>query len=181
MGSGLLSGMAGTFTAYIDSRRWSLTLSAYVTGTVFWIDQLSKHLVSRLLASSDHGPIELLPFFALRWEENRGISMSLLNAGDGTGRWLLVGITGLICAGVGLWLFREKRRDHAVALAVILGGALGNIADRITRGYVVDFLDLHIGEWRPFLIFNLADVAISLGVVFLLATSLLRPSSTSAT
>ena len=98
--------------------------------------------------------------------------MSFLWANDETGRWLLVGLTGLICLGVAVWLCREKRRHHVVALAFILGGALGNILDRIRHGFVVDFADLHIGQWRPFNIFNLADVAITIGVLLLFALGL---------
>ncbi|MDP9415584.1 MAG: signal peptidase II, partial [Pseudomonadota bacterium] len=61
----------------------------------------------------------------------------------------------------------------AIALAFVLGGALGNIVDRIRFGYVVDFADLHFGDWRPFLIFNVADAAITIGVLLLLVRALL--------
>jgi signal peptidase II len=71
------------------------------------------------------------------------------------------------------WIWNEKRRDDALALALVLGGALGNIVDRIRYGYVVDFADLHFGEWRPFLIFNVADAAITIGVLLLLVRALL--------
>ncbi|HEY0115440.1 MAG TPA: signal peptidase II, partial [Allosphingosinicella sp.] len=67
----------------------------------------------------------------------------------------------------------EKRRDDAWGLALVLGGALGNIVDRIRFGYVVDFADLHFGEWRPFLVFNVADAAITIGVLLLLVRALL--------
>jgi signal peptidase II len=136
------------------------------------VDQASKFAVAHLLALPQRGVIDLLPFFALRWEENQGVSMSFLRATDETGRWLLVGLTGLICAGVAMWLWREQRRGQAIALGLILGGALGNIIDRIRHGFVVDFADLHFGGWRPFQIFNFADVAISVGVVLLLLMSL---------
>jgi signal peptidase II len=74
---------------------------------------------------------------------------------------------------VAIWLWREKRRDDAWGLALVLGGALGNIVDRIRFGYVVDFADLHFGEWRPFLVFNVADAAITIGVLLLLLRALL--------
>ena len=140
---------------------------------VLGIDQLSKFIVTYILALPQRGTIDLLPFFDLRWEENTGVSLNYLRASDAMERWLLVGLTSAICTGVAVWLWREKRRSHAIALALILGGALGNILDRIDRGFVVDFADLHIGEWRPFLIFNVADVAISIGVLLLLGMSLL--------
>ena len=62
---------------------------------------------------------------------------------------------------------------HVAALGLVLGGAIGNIVDRVRLGYVVDYADLHFGEWRPFLIFNLADAAITIGVLILLARALL--------
>src|SRR3546814_4732965 len=70
-------------------------------------------------------------------------------------------------------MWREKARGDVLALGLVLGGALGNILDRVRFGYVVDFADFHIGEWRPFLIFNLADAAITIGVLILLARALL--------
>jgi signal peptidase II len=89
------------------------------------------------------------------------------------GRWLLVALTAAISIGVVIWLWQEKRRDDAVALGFVLGGAFGNILDRIRFGYVVDFADLHFGEWRPFLIFNVGDAAITIGVLLLLFRALL--------
>ena len=139
---------------------------------MFGLDQLSKFLVAHWLALPQRGVIDLLPFFDLRWEQNTGVSMSLLSATDEWGRWLLIVFTGMICASVGVWIWRERRRDLALALGFIFGGALGNIIDRINHGFVVDFADLHFGEWRPFSIFNLADVAISIGVILLLGISL---------
>jgi signal peptidase II len=70
-------------------------------------------------------------------------------------------------------MWREKARDDVVALALVLGGAVGNIIDRTRLGYVIDYADLHFGEWRPFLIFNLADAAITIGVLILLARAIL--------
>ena len=83
-------------------------------------------------------------------------------------RWLLVSGTGAIAAGVAYWIGREKSGGDRLALGLVLGGALGNIVDRVRLGYVVDFLDLHFGGWRPFYVFNVADAAISIGVVILL-------------
>ena len=88
-------------------------------------------------------------------------------------RWMLVALTGTIAAVVSVWLLREKKLGDILPLAMILGGALGNILDRILFGHVIDYADLHFGTWRPFLVFNLADALISLGVVIILARSLL--------
>jgi signal peptidase II len=88
-------------------------------------------------------------------------------------RWLLVALTGVIALVVLVWLMREKALGEILGLALILGGALGNIRDRYELGYVIDYADLHIGSFRPFLIFNIADAAITIGVVIILARSLL--------
>ena len=142
--------------------------------TALAIDQSAKWLVSNPLALREHQVIELLPIFNLRWSENFGISMSLFVADGTLGRWLLVALTGGIAVAVAMWLWRSRAWPDAVALGLILGGALGNIGDRLRLGYVVDFLDLHFGAWRPFLIFNTADCAISMGVAVLLLRSLLN-------
>ena len=135
---------------------------------VFAADQLSKWLMIGPLALQQVRQIVLLPIFNLTWTENRGISLGLLNAETATGRWLLVAMTAAIAIGVAVWLTREKARGDQLALGLVLGGALGNILDRVRFGYVVDFADLHFGEFRPFLVFNVADAAISIGVVILL-------------
>ncbi len=148
-------------------------LAFSIAGAIFVVDQLTKWIVTYPLQLQQRGDIRLLPFFDLRWVENRGVSMGFLTADTATGRWLLVALTAAICAGVVVWLWREKRRDDSIALALVLGGALGNILDRVRLGFVVDFADLHIGEWRPFLVFNVADAAITIGVLLLLVRALL--------
>jgi signal peptidase II len=153
----------------INPRAAGLIAAAAALG----IDQLAKWLMASPLALRDRGGIEILPIFNLRWEENYGVSMSSLTADGPLGRWLLVALTGAIAAGVALWLWRNRKLPEAIALGLVLGGALGNIADRLRFGYVVDFMDLHFGAWRPFLIFNTADCAISIGVAILLLRSLL--------
>jgi signal peptidase II len=87
-------------------------------------------------------------------------------------RWALVALTAIIAAGVAWWMWREKARGDVLALGLVLGGAAGNILDRARFGYVVDYADLHFGEWRPFLVFNVADAAITVGVVILLLRAL---------
>jgi signal peptidase II len=151
------------------SRRLGFALAA----TIFALDQGIKALMIGPLALRERGVIDLLPFFDLRWTENYGVSLGLLTANSDFQRWALVALTAAIAAGVAVWMLREKQRGELLALALVLGGALGNIVDRVRFGYVVDYADLHIGEFRPFLIFNVADAAITIGVVLLLARSLL--------
>ncbi|MGI8611064.1 MAG: signal peptidase II, partial [Sphingomicrobium sp.] len=140
---------------------------------VFALDQLSKWLMIGPLKLESVGQIVLLPIFDLSWTENYGISLGLLNAETEVGRWLLVALTGAIAIGVAFWIGREKQRGDQIALGMVLGGALGNILDRARFGYVVDFADLHFGTFRPFLVFNVADAAISIGVVILLLRAFL--------
>ena len=143
---------------------------------VFIADQALKWLITMPLQLQARGQITLLPMFDLTWTENRGVSMGFLTAGSEMERWLLVGFTALIALIVAIWLWRERRLGDTLALGLVLGGALGNILDRVRFGFVVDFLDLHFGEWRPFLVFNLADAAISIGVVVLLLRALFSRS-----
>jgi signal peptidase II len=140
---------------------------------VFAGDQLSKWIVAGPLDLQTVRQIVLLPVFSLSWTENYGISLGLFNAESETGRWVLVAVTAAIATGVAVWIRREKQRGDQIALGMVLGGALGNILDRVRFGYVVDFADLHFGEFRPFLVFNVADAAISIGVVILLLRAFL--------
>lgn len=135
-------------------------------------DQLAKWAVLGPLALPERGAVELLPVFRLLWVENRGVSGGLLASGGEAARWLLTLLTAAIAAGVAAWLWRERALPEAVALGAVLGGALGNIADRVRYGHVVDFLNLHFGGWSPFLVFNVADAGISLGVALLVVRAL---------
>jgi signal peptidase II len=96
----------------------------------------------------------------------------MLQAGHDAERWLLVAATTAIAAFVGFWIRKEENRFDVAGLGLVLGGALGNITDRVRFGHVVDFIDFHIGGFRPFLVFNLADAAITIGVVLLLIRAL---------
>ncbi|KQN24603.1 signal peptidase II [Sphingomonas sp. Leaf34] len=141
---------------------------------LFLADQLSKWAVTKLLGIDTLGDSQTITsFFDLRFVPNIGISLGLLPADGHLTRWALVLLTGAIAVGVAVWMTREKNPADQVALGFVLGGAIGNILDRIRLGYVVDFADLHIGEWRPFLVFNVADAAITVGVLVLLVRALL--------
>ncbi len=150
-------------------RLFGLSLAALIYVADRWL----KHFVVNTLGLDrvgDHYP--LLPFFDLTRVNNYGISLGMFQATSMEMRWMLVGVTTLIAIGVLVWMMREKNKWDITALSMILGGALGNIYDRGTYGYVIDFADFHIGTFRPFMIFNLADAAISVGVVILLARAL---------
>ena len=135
-----------------------------LAGLVFWLDQWLKRQVAGpwgLRELGDH--FDLLPFFDLTRTHNYGVSLGLLLANSMEMRWGLVALTTAIAAIVFVWLLRERKLGDIVPLAMVLGGALGNILDRIKFGYVLDYADFHIGDFRPFLIFNLADAAITVG------------------
>jgi signal peptidase II len=149
-------------------------LGFLVALTVFGLDQLVKWVVTGPLGVNYVGAEKyLLPFFQFTYTQNNGISLGLLNATTEIGRWMLVALTSAIALGVAFWMGREKNRIDEVALGMVLGGALGNILDRTLHGYVVDFADLHFGNFRPFLIFNVGDAAISIAVVILLLRAFL--------
>ncbi|MCX7863996.1 MAG: signal peptidase II [Novosphingobium sp.] len=156
-----------------------------IAALVFAADQFVKWFVMFELGLRHAGQkMELLPFFDLTRTDNYGVSLGLLSAQSPEMRWLLVGLTAAIALFVAVWMLREKALADIAALACVLGGALGNIRDRMTYGYVVDYADLHIGDFRPFLIFNLADAAITIGVLIVLARSLLsreKPEATAPT
>ena len=156
----------------------SRTIALGAALLIFIADQVSKWLMIGPLQLQSVRQIYILPFFNLTWTENYGISLGLLTANGQTGRWLLVGMTALIAGGIAWWITHEHKRGDQLALGLVLGGALGNILDRVRLGFVVDFADLHFGDWRPFLVFNVADAAISIGVIILLLRAFLaRPKA----
>jgi len=144
-----------------------------IAAVILIADQISKYWIMAVVELPMRGLIEITSFFDLRWVENYGVSMGFLVAGSNRDRWLLVAATAAIAVGIVFWLWREKARPDAVALGLVLGGAVGNIADRARLGYVADFLDPHIGGWHPFLVFNVADAAITIGVLILVLRALL--------
>ena len=158
--------MSALFTR---NRLIGLAIAAFVA----IVDQAVKLYVIGPLDLRRVGNIDLLPFFDLTYTENKGISLGMLQATDMETRWLLVALTAVIAGVVLVWMMREQLMGEIFGLALILGGAIGNIRDRYDLGYVIDYADFHIGTFRPFLIFNIADAAITIGVVIILARSLL--------
>ena len=155
------------------SRSPHLRFGLLVAAFAFLLDQVSKWVVMVPLSLEMKRVIDILPIFRLTWAENCGISLSMFASCTDTTRWTLVAVTGLVAAAVAVWMTRERARGDVIALALILGGALGNIVDRTRYGYVVDFADLHFGDFRPFMIFNVADACITIGVLLLVARAIL--------
>ena len=145
-----------------------------LAAAIFALDQLMKYLVTGPIGLIVEGQsIELLPIFNLTLVHNYGVSLGMLTAESNAMRWGLVAMTGAISLFVGVWLWREANRIDVLALGMVLGGAVGNLLDRVRFGHVVDYADLHFGDYRPFLVFNVADAAMTIGVLILLARALL--------
>ena len=157
-------------TTFSRNRLLGLALAALI----FIADQALKWYVTGPLALREVGDqIVINPIFNLTRTNNYGISLGMLTARSVEMRWLLVAMTAAIALVVLVWLLRERKLGDVVPLGMVLGGALGNIRDRAVFGHVIDYADLHFGSFQPFLVFNLADAAITIGVVMILASSFL--------
>ena len=146
-----------------------------VSAAVILLDLLTKHWVSGALVFGERIPV--LPFFDLVLFHNTGAAFSFLANAGGWQRYLFSGFALIAVVVISYWL--RKSLGNALlclALSLILGGALGNLYDRLTLGHVVDFLYFHYAGY-DFPAFNVADSAISLGVVILLWDSLKSPKS----
>lgn len=154
---------------FTRARKIGLALAA----VIFIVDQFVKWLVDGPLELKYQGDkIDLLPFFDLTRVHNYGVSLGMLEATSIEMRYALVAVTAFIALIVAVWMMRERLLGDILGLGLILGGALGNIVDRYRLGYVLDYADFHIGDFRPFLVFNVADAAITIGVVIILVRSL---------
>ncbi|MGB7404321.1 MAG: signal peptidase II [Pacificimonas sp.] len=138
-----------------------------IAALIFLADQISEYWIVSIVELERIGSIPILPSFNLTWVENRGVAMGLFEAGSDVGRWLLVGLTAAIAAAIIWWMNNERDRVDLFAMSLVLGGAIGNIVDRVRLGYVVDFVHLY---WRDydFYVFNVADASITVGVGLLL-------------
>jgi len=134
------------------------------------LDQLTKAWMISGLELMELRQLEVLPpIFNLTWVENRGVSFGLF--GDGSARWFLSAFSVVVAGALGWWALRADRRLLITAIGLVMGGALGNVIDRIRFGYVVDFIDVSGIGFFPW-IFNIADSAITIGVILLIWDSL---------
>ena len=136
---------------------------------IVFLDLISKQAVVRFLLPQQ--VITVTPFFNLVSVMNKGISFSLFNSGQKTTVWALIIISLAIICGIAVWIYREKNRWTKLALCLILGGAIGNVLDRLRFGAVVDFLDFHIGAYH-WPAFNVADTAVCIGVFIIIIQSI---------
>jgi len=151
-------------------RRRYLKLGLIAAVVVAVLDQLSKWWIVAQVMSPPR-TIEVTSFFKLVIAWNRGVSFSMLNMGGETGRWALSALALVIVAVLFIWLRKAVRWLPALGLGLVIGGAIGNVIDRVRVGAVADFLLFHWGDayWPAF---NLADSAITVGVAALLIDAL---------
>ena len=144
----------------------------WLTALVIVLDQASKLLVDHTMGLFESIP--LIPLFQLTYVRNTGAAFSLLAQAGGWQRWFFIALSVTAGAAIAYWLKQlpKDRRWEAAAWALVLGGALGNLIDRIAYGYVIDFLDAYYQQWH-FPAFNVADSAITVGVAMLLIDAVL--------
>jgi signal peptidase II len=152
-----------------NALRW-LWLSALVVG----LDLGTKALASASLGYAESQAV--LPFFNLTLLHNTGAAFSFLAGESGWQRWFFIVLAIVISAVLVVWLARTPRAERwlPVSVALVLGGAIGNVYDRIVHGYVVDFLHFYWGEYH-FPAFNIADTAITIGAVMMAVDLFRRP------
>ena len=142
----------------------------WLSALVVFLDQVTKFLATHSLEL--HTPLAVLPGFNLTLMHNTGAAFSILSQAGGWQRWFFILLTVAISIAIVIWLQNLSRHRHwmACCLALILGGALGNLCDRVILGYVIDFIDVyyHHLHWPAF---NIADSAISLGAIILIIDS----------
>jgi len=143
---------------------------------VFALDQITKLWV---VANFDlYESIQVVPQINITYVHNTGAAFSFLSSAGGWQRWFFVGVAVIASIILTVWLARLKTSDEwmAVTLSLILGGAIGNLFDRISYAYVIDFIDVYYQTWH-WPVFNIADCAISIGVVMMLIDTF-RPEPT---
>lgn len=138
---------------------------------VIVLDQITKQLATASLNYAE--PVAVMPLFNLTLMHNTGAAFSFLSQAGGWQRWFFAAIALLVSTGIIFWLKRlsSDKLWEAVALALVMGGAIGNVVDRIIYGYVIDFLDFYYGAWH-WPAFNVADMAIVAGAAILIIDSL---------
>ena len=146
--------------------KW-IWLSVFVVA----LDQATKQLAEHMLQF--HVPVPVMPMLNMTLSYNEGAAFSFLSNAGGWQRWLFIGLALVVALVLVVWMKKLTRQDKwtAIALAFVLGGAVGNVIDRIIYKHVIDFIQVYYDKWY-FPTFNVADMAISVGVVLLLLDGL---------
>ena len=154
----------------MTSRSGRTALGAVVALVVLAADQASKYWVLHILRLPERGDVAVVPHLDLTMVWNRGVTFGLFSASGAWSRFALAGLAVVIVGALALWLRRAESALTAVALGAIAGGAVGNVADRLRYGAVVDFIRAHAFGWSWY-VFNLGDAAIVCGVAALILGS----------
>lgn len=137
-----------------------------LSALIIIVDQITKYVASSMLLM--HEPVAVLPFFNFTLMHNTGAAFSFLADQEGWQRWFFAALALVVSIVLAVWLYRLKTHEKSLALALslVLGGAIGNLIDRVYYGYVIDFIDVYYNtsHWPAF---NIADSAISVGAVML--------------
>ena len=149
----------------------AISKGAWLTLLIIITDQASKYLAEKLLVL--HQPVEIIPFLNFTLAYNTGAAFSFLHQAGGWQNLFFIVIALVMSIVLLAMLYRTPRKDlqFSLALWLVLGGAIGNVIDRLRISKVVDFIDFYIGEWH-FATFNIADIAISIGAFLLIMDSL---------
>jgi signal peptidase II len=129
-------------------------------------DQFTKYAVMHWLNLQSRGVLEVLPFLDFSWVTNYGTAMGVIAMSKDSSRWILIAFTSIVSLVVLYLLLGARRWSDGAALGLILGGAIGNLIDRLRYGYVVDFIHFHSGS-LGFYVFNVADASITIGAVWI--------------
>jgi len=145
----------------------------WLSGLTLILDQLSKIWIDTSM--SLYQSIPVFPGFSITYAHNYGAAFSFLSQAGGWQRWFFAILAGSISIGLIVWIKQLKRHEilSAISLSLILGGAIGNLIDRVMYGYVIDFFDVYYQTWH-WPVFNIADSAITLGVAFMLYESFMH-------
>ena len=140
---------------------------------VIILDQITKQMVDRSFELYES--LNVIPFFNLTLAYNEGAAFSFLSDAGGWQRWFFLILTTIISTIIFFWLKKSEDKIESLALSLVLGGAIGNLIDRLLFGHVIDFLDVYY-ETHHWPTFNIADMAISGGVMLLVLTIFNTPS-----
>ncbi|MGH8475849.1 MAG: signal peptidase II [Methylococcales bacterium] len=141
-----------------------------LAGLVLILDQLTKIAISSTMGLRES--IYLIPYFQLTYVHNEGAAFSFLSDAGGWQRWFFIALSSAVSVVIAIWLYRLPRTAvwESTGLSLVLGGAMGNLIDRVIYGYVIDFLDVYYKVWH-WPAFNIADSGITVGVCILLLDS----------
>ena len=170
------SGQAAESASWVRLLLLNPWMGFVLAAVVIGLDQYTKALASAELQY--RVPVEITSWFDLMLAHNTGAAFSFLASAGGWQRWFLAGVALVVSVVVGVWLTRLKRSEQllGIALGLVLGGGLGNLIDRVSLGYVVDFISWHYNDWY-WPAFNIADSAICVGAVLLVWDSFFGESN----